>query len=389
MPRENRFGGQEPGSVLLRHGADHDDGRRPAVRHVLIEPQLRFRLRHVRVAPGEVHETHRQVDRDLIRLRAERATDVVAGRVRPERKRTTHRRIRLGHDAVGVIADVGEEGRARAFAVYQLGNRRGNLAGRFGHEGAIIGVGRGGNVAVVAAAEPRQAGVTPTRAHRYAAVVGRRIPEHVKEQAVDLVAVQRFGENRQRVLAVVVAVDARRIQAVVDCRLTVGAPEEPLRVRVVCRLLSLAQVEAADDAHATSVSVAQDVTKKIAARRQEGAWIVKRHARRVLRDDAAHVHEERVGANVRDRAHQLMRIDRRIGLAQVGLEEPNRFGHPPAGVRRCGGARRTLADDGRSRERRRGERQSEEGDTHANLVSHTLTGPSRGGFQRSARSGII
>ncbi len=33
---------------------------------------------------------------------------------------------------------------------------------------------------------------------------------------------------------------------------------------------------------------------------------------------------ERVGANVRDRAHQLMRIDRRIGLAQVGLE--NRIG---------------------------------------------------------------
>ena len=171
---------------------------------------------------------------------------------------------------------------------------------------------------------------------------------------------------------------------------TVGAREEPLRVRVVCRLLRLAQVEAADDANATSVCVAEDVTKKIAARRQEGARVVKRHARRVLRDDAAHVHEERVGANVaRPRSTSCMRIDRRIGLAQVGLQKPNRLGHPPAGVRRCGGARRALADDGRSRERRRGERQSEEGDTHANLVSHTLTGPSRGGFQRSARSGII
>ena len=332
MPRENRFRGQEPVSILLRHGSDHDDRRRPAVRHVLIEPQLSFRLRHVRVAPGEVDETHRQVDRDLVRLRAERATDVVAGRIRPQRKRTTHRRVRLGHDAVGVIADVGEECRTRALAVYQLGNRRGDLAGRFGHEGAIVGVGLGGNVAVVAAAEARQAGVAPTRAHRYAAVVGRGIPEHVEEEPVDVVAVERFGENRQRMLAVVVAVDTRRIQAVVDCRLTVGAPEEPLRVCVVCRLLSLAQVEAADDAHATSVGVAQDVTKKIAARRQEGAWIVKRHAGRVLRDDAAHVHEERVGANVRDRAHELMRIDRRIGLAQVGLEEPNRFGHPPAGI---------------------------------------------------------
>ena len=133
-------------------------------------------------------------------------------------------------------------------------------------------------------------------------------------------------------LAVVIAVDARRIQAVVDRRLTVGAPEEPLRVCVVCRLLRLAQVEAADDAHAAAVGVAQDVTKKVAARGQEGAGIVKRHAGRVLRDDAAHVYEERIGANVRDRAHELLRIDRRICLAQVGLEEPNGFGHPPAGV---------------------------------------------------------
>ena len=103
-------------------------------------------------------------------------------------------------------------------------------------------------------------------------------------------------ENRQRVLPVVVAVDARRVEPVVDRRLAVGPHEEPFRVRVVHRLLRLAQIEAADDANAAGVRLAEHVAEEIASGRQERARVVKRHARRVLRDDAAHVDKKGVGA---------------------------------------------------------------------------------------------
>ncbi len=116
------------------------------------------------------------------------------------------------------------------------------------------------------------------RPHRLAAVIRGRIAEHVEEQAVDLVAIERLAENLQRVLAVVAAVDADRIQAVVDRRLAIDALEEPLRMRVEHGLLRLAQIEAADHAHAARVRQLDDVAKQIASRRQVRARIVERHA---------------------------------------------------------------------------------------------------------------
>ena len=269
------------------------------MRDVLVQPQGGLGLGDVRVSPGIIDEAHRQVDRHLVRLGAERPAHVVARRVRPQRQRPADGGVRLGHDAVGVILDVGEERGVRPLAMNQLGDRRGDLARRLGHERAVVGVGRRGHGhgrigREIAPGTPR----TGT-AHRHPAVVGRRIAEHVEEQAVDFVALERLGENRQRVLAVVPAVDAGGIEPVVDDRLAVGAHEEPFRMRVEHRLLRLAQVEAADDADLARVRFADDVAEEIAAGGKERAGIVERHLRRVLRDDPAHVHQERVRPEAR------------------------------------------------------------------------------------------
>ena len=114
-----------------------------------------------------------------------------------------------------------------------------------------------------------------TGAHRHAAVVARRVPEHVEEQAVHLVALQRFGEDGQRVLAVVAAVDAGRVETAVDRRFAAGPLEEPLRVGVEHRLLRLAQIEAPDHAHPARVRGVQRLPEQIAPRRQERARVVK------------------------------------------------------------------------------------------------------------------
>ncbi len=131
------------------------------------------------------------------------------------------------------------------------------------------------------------------------------------------------------------------------------AAEEPLRVRVVDRLLRLAQVEAADDPDLPRVRLAQHVAEEIAAGRQERARIVERRARRVLRDDAAHVDEEGIGAGVVDGGDERRRIDDGVALGEIGLEEPDRLGQPPArrrGHLRGQGRRR---QHGKGRERGR------------------------------------
>jgi hypothetical protein len=70
MPREHRPRGGDRGAIRLRHRADDGHRRGSAVRDALVEAQLHLGRGHVRVAPREVHERHRQVDRDLARLGA-------------------------------------------------------------------------------------------------------------------------------------------------------------------------------------------------------------------------------------------------------------------------------------------------------------------------------
>jgi hypothetical protein len=235
-----------------------------------------------------------------------------------------------------VILDVGQERRAGTLAVNEVGDRGRNFARRIGHEGSIVRIGRGWDALAEAGAVPDLTRVALAGSHRRAAVVRRRVPKHVEEQAVHLVSFERLRENRQRVLTVVVAVDAGGIQAVVDGRLAAGALEEPLRMRVERRLLRFAQVEAPDHANAACVRLTHDLAEEIATGRQERARVMERHARRILRDDAAHVHEKRVRAEVGDGSDKFFGIDDRIGFAQVGLQETDWFAHPPsrAGYRR-------------------------------------------------------
>jgi hypothetical protein len=229
--------------------------------------------------------------------------------------------------------------------VDQAGDARGDLAGAVGHEGAILRVRLGRDVAARAGAEADAAGVAGARPHRHTAVVGRRVAEHVEEQAVDRVALERLGEDGHRVAAVVVAVDAGGVEPVVDGRLAVRAPEEPLGMRVVDRFLRLAQIEAADDAHLARVRLAKRLAEQVTPGRQERARVVERHARRVLRDDTAHVHEVGVGAGRVHRLDERLRVDDGVGLGEVGLEEPDRLGQPPP-IGRSRGLRRDHPRDG-------------------------------------------
>jgi hypothetical protein len=181
----------------------------------------------------------------------------------------------------------------------------------------------------VSGAVARLAGIALARPHRMAAVVGRRIAKHVEEQAVDFVAIERFRQDRHRVLTVVVPVDTSGVQPVVDRGFTIAPLEEPFRMRIEDRLLRLAQIEAADHADSTSVRLAQHLAEQISPRWQERARVVKGNLRRILRDDAAHVDEEGICGKLGDSGDEGFRIDGRISLAQVRLKEPNRLIEPP------------------------------------------------------------
>ena len=101
--------------------------------------------------------------------------------------------------------------------------------------------------------------------------------------------------------------------------------EEPLGVGVEDRLLRLAQVEAADHADAARVRLAHDVAEEIAARRQEGAGIVEGHARRILRDDPAHVDRERCSRRSLRRRRRAAR-GRRVESVSLRLVWRKRIG---------------------------------------------------------------
>ena len=229
----------------------------------------------------------------------------------------------------------------------QLRDGRCDLTRAVRHERPVVRIRRGRQATAEAGAIAHLTRVTLARPHRIAAVVGRRIAEHVEEQPVDLIAVERLRQNRHRVLPVVVAVDARRIEAVVNGRLTVRTFEEPLRVRVEDCLLRLAQIEAADNSNAAGACLPKDVAEQVTARRQECARIVKRDACGVLRDDAAHVDEEGVGGKLGDGGDERLRVERRVRFAQVGLEESDRLVEPPLGLSR-GAARGESQDAGTS-----------------------------------------
>ena len=104
-------------------------------------------------------------------------------------------------------------------------------------------------------------------------------------------------------------------------------------MRVEHRPLRLAQIEAADHADLPRVRFTNHFAEQIAAGRKVGARIVERHPRRILGDDAAHVHQKGIGAEVGDRRDQRGRVDGRVRFAQIGLQEADRLALPPPLIR--------------------------------------------------------
>ena len=188
--------------------------------------------------------------------------------------------------------------------------------------------------------KPHLALVALARPHRISAVIDGRISEHVEEQPVDLVALERLGENLDPMLAVIRAVDARGIEPVEHVRPAVRAQKEPFRMCVVNRLFRLAQVEPADDADLSRMRLLQDFAKQVPPRRKELARIVKLHVRGILCDDPAHVAQKDVRRILRDLLDQPLGIDGGIALAKIRLKKSNRLVHPPPrGFLRGGGHR--------------------------------------------------
>ena len=199
----------------------------------------------------------------------------------------------------------------------------------------VIAVGFQRQVAVVAGAEQALAVVAPAEAQGVAAVVRRRVAEHVEEQAVDVVPVQRLGENLDRLLAIPAAVDAGLIQPVVNCRLAAGFLEEPLGVGVVGVLVGFAQVEPADDADAACVCFLEYLPERVVP-----FWDIRAHAvvpdlAGVERRDPAQLHQQHVGVEGGHLFDERPGVQRRISLAEVGLEPADGLAHPPVRRRRA------------------------------------------------------
>ena len=163
-----------------------------------------------------------------------------------------------------------------------------------------------------------------------AAVIARLIAEHVEEQPVDGVLVESFGQNLHPLLAVIAAVDARRIEAVVYHRLSIGLAEKPLRMSVEDCLSRLAQIEPSDDANPPRVSFPQNVAEHIAAGGQIGTGIMKLNRGRIVSGDSPHAHQHYICAHIRELFRQTARVEPGVCLPQVGLDPPNRLLHPPA-----------------------------------------------------------
>jgi hypothetical protein len=75
------------------------------------------------------------------------------------------------------------------------------------------------------------------------------------------------------------------------------------------------------------------IAEQVAAGRKVGARIVERYPRRILGDDAAHVHQKGIGAEVGDSRDQRGWVDGRVRFAQIGLQKANRLPVPPPLVR--------------------------------------------------------
>src|SRR5262245_13968449 len=97
-----------------------------------------------------------------------------------------------------------------------------------------------------------------------ATVIARLVAEHIEEKTVDVILIERFGQNLHPLLAVIPAVDARRVKTIIDHRLPIGLAKKPLRVGVEDGLRRLAQIKPSDDANMPGVGFPQNIAEHIA-----------------------------------------------------------------------------------------------------------------------------
>ncbi len=198
-------------------------------------------------------------------------------------------------------------------------------------ERLVVGVRSFRQVAVETGAEQPFAVIAVADAQRMAAVVGGGIAEHVEEQTVDVVALQRLGQDLGGLLAIPAAIHTGLVEAVVRRGLAIGFLEEPFGMGLIHIAMSLAEVEAPDDPDAAGMTQLQDLAKRVAAPRYIRTDIVVLHLARIECRDAPHGHQQGVALEIRNFSHKFWRIERRVVLAQVGLHPANRLLHPPAG----------------------------------------------------------
>src|ERR1035441_8161410 len=113
------------------------------------------------------------------------------------------------------------------------------------------------------------------------AVIRRGIAEHIEEQSVHVIAVERFTQYLRRLLAIPSAIHARLVETVVNRRLSVGLFKKPFRMGSVSIFVRFAEIKAADDANSMLMRSLQDLGKIVVTLRHVGTDIVILHLARI------------------------------------------------------------------------------------------------------------
>src|SRR5262249_40508733 len=169
-----------------------------------------------------------------------------------------------------------------------------------------------------------------TESYLTAAVITRLVAKRIEEETVDVILLETFGQNLHSLIAVIAAVDTDRVEAVVDHRFSVRLTKEPFRVRVEDSLMRLAEVVPSNHPDLARMALSQHVAKHIAPGGQTGAGVMKLHSGRVIRNNAAHAHQDYVGAHVGELFGKTFCIKCSVYLAKIGLQPANGLAHPPA-----------------------------------------------------------
>jgi hypothetical protein len=172
--------------------------------------------------------------------------------------------------------------------------------------------------------------VTVTEAEWSLAVVRGWIAEEVKEASIDVVAVEGFGKDLDRLLAIPAAVDASQVKPVIESGLSIRHFEEPIGMSVEDIFVGLAEIPAAHDPDLAPMGLGQYLAKSVLSFRQVRAHIVVLNFAGIQGSDATCRHHEHVGVEIFDVGNKGSRVKRSVSFAKVGLQPPDGLRHPPA-----------------------------------------------------------